>query len=254
MTERSSATLLPEALYVWLVPSEHVQEQPGSWRIRKWDTEPFPEANFRMPSAELSPAFAARCRPAVKTYLTRAEQAVLKIGKQYPEHYRNVLERDASEARKLLDEIEAAIDGRSSVVASTVEATDGPYSYEYIHEPRSGRPEGGHYRVRDKGDNRIATCYLEENAKTIVAALNASSPPSSIEAFEEYDGWRELEELVQACRDLHVHGATEKVIGGIVAALSAYDNVVPQAGTASPVSDSQAAGTTPQSAMPESDK
>lgn len=37
---------LPSAIYVWLVPSEHVLEQPGSWRIRKWDTEPFPEANF----------------------------------------------------------------------------------------------------------------------------------------------------------------------------------------------------------------
>lgn len=36
----------PAALYIWLVPSEHVLEQPGSWRIRKWDTEPFPEANF----------------------------------------------------------------------------------------------------------------------------------------------------------------------------------------------------------------
>lgn len=33
----------PTTLYVWLVPSEEVQEQPGSWRIRKWDTEPFPE-------------------------------------------------------------------------------------------------------------------------------------------------------------------------------------------------------------------
>ena len=34
----------PASIYVWLVPSEHVLEQPGSWRIRKWDTAPFPEA------------------------------------------------------------------------------------------------------------------------------------------------------------------------------------------------------------------
>lgn len=40
------ATDKPAAIYVWLVPSEHVLEQPGSWRIRKWDTEPFPEANY----------------------------------------------------------------------------------------------------------------------------------------------------------------------------------------------------------------
>jgi hypothetical protein len=42
----------PSAIYVWLVPSEHVQEQPGSWRIRKWDIEPFPEANFALESRD----------------------------------------------------------------------------------------------------------------------------------------------------------------------------------------------------------
>lgn len=41
-----SSRALPSAIYVWLVPSEDVLEQPGSWRIRKWDTTPFPEANF----------------------------------------------------------------------------------------------------------------------------------------------------------------------------------------------------------------
>lgn len=40
----------PPRIYVWLVPSEEVQEQPGSWRIRKWDTAPFPEANFALAS------------------------------------------------------------------------------------------------------------------------------------------------------------------------------------------------------------
>lgn len=50
----SDATLqsLPKVIYVWLVRSEEVQDQPGSWRIRKWDTEPFPEANFSISSAE----------------------------------------------------------------------------------------------------------------------------------------------------------------------------------------------------------
>lgn len=42
---RSPATCEhPKAIYVWIVPSETVLDQPGSWRIRKWDTEPFPEA------------------------------------------------------------------------------------------------------------------------------------------------------------------------------------------------------------------
>jgi hypothetical protein len=35
--------MTPTTIYVWLVPSEVMLEQPGSWRIRKWDTEPFPE-------------------------------------------------------------------------------------------------------------------------------------------------------------------------------------------------------------------
>lgn len=39
---------MPSAIYVWLVPSEEVQEQPGSWRIRKWDTAPFHEANYTL--------------------------------------------------------------------------------------------------------------------------------------------------------------------------------------------------------------
>jgi len=40
--------MMPSAIYVWLVPSEEVLDQPGSWRIRKWDTAPFPEANFTL--------------------------------------------------------------------------------------------------------------------------------------------------------------------------------------------------------------
>lgn len=47
----SGSATPPAAIYVWLVPSEQVLEQPGSWRIRKWDTEPFPEANFHLRSA-----------------------------------------------------------------------------------------------------------------------------------------------------------------------------------------------------------
>jgi hypothetical protein len=34
---------LPKALHVWLVPSEEVLDQPGSWLIRKWDMQPFVE-------------------------------------------------------------------------------------------------------------------------------------------------------------------------------------------------------------------
>lgn len=50
------ATSQPSAIYVWLVPSEQVLEQPGGWRIRKWDTAPFPEANFTLsPKEDVGP-------------------------------------------------------------------------------------------------------------------------------------------------------------------------------------------------------
>lgn len=55
---------IPASIYVWLVPSEEVQEQPGSWRIRKWDTTPFPEANFTLARSErtnVDPALPALC-------------------------------------------------------------------------------------------------------------------------------------------------------------------------------------------------
>jgi hypothetical protein len=44
MSQQSPDKQQPSTIYVWLVPSEQVLDQPGSWRIRKWDTEPFPEA------------------------------------------------------------------------------------------------------------------------------------------------------------------------------------------------------------------
>ena len=42
----------PPAIYVWLVPSEHMLDQPGSWRIRKWDTAPFPEATHKLSAGD----------------------------------------------------------------------------------------------------------------------------------------------------------------------------------------------------------
>lgn len=57
---------MPSAIYVWLVQSEQVLEQPGSWRIRKWDTEPFPEANFTLPHS---------CTEAVNEAAIRLDEA-----------------------------------------------------------------------------------------------------------------------------------------------------------------------------------
>ena len=82
----------------------------------------------RMPSAGTTSDFAARCRPAVKAYLTKAEQAVLKVGKPdgYPEHYRKLLDDDANRARTLLDDIEALIDGKQPVPSTGATHTDHP--------------------------------------------------------------------------------------------------------------------------------
>lgn len=52
------------------------------------------------------------------------------------------------------------------------------YSYEKIY----GEDD---YRVRDGQDNRIATCWVEENAKLIVAALNGQPPGTIAPAVEK---------------------------------------------------------------------
>lgn len=50
------------------------------------------------------------------------------------------------------------------------------YRYERISPDRDG---GTHFRVADdRTDSRIATCYSEENAKLIVAALNGGDSPA----------------------------------------------------------------------------
>lgn len=46
------------------------------------------------------------------------------------------------------------------------------YSYELVNDD--------HFRVQDGNDNCVATCYAEENAKTVVAALNKASRLSAL--------------------------------------------------------------------------
>ena len=48
----------------------------------------------------------------------------------------------------------------------------GPFGYEKIKD---------YFRVHDSADNRIATCWLEENAVTLVRMLNDGGP----QAFED---------------------------------------------------------------------
>ena len=44
------------------------------------------------------------------------------------------------------------------------------YSYEAITDSAGAR----HFRVRDADDNRVATCFLEDNARLVVGALNVA--------------------------------------------------------------------------------
>jgi len=48
----------------------------------------------------------------------------------------------------------------------------GPYTYSA--QQGSGGLNDVHFRVQDVQDNRIATCYLEENARLIVGLMNAN--------------------------------------------------------------------------------
>ena len=43
------------------------------------------------------------------------------------------------------------------------------FSYEKISPDADGRT---HFRIRDANDDRIATCYVEDNAREIVIRLN----------------------------------------------------------------------------------
>ncbi|MGB6053776.1 MAG: hypothetical protein WBG17_00905 [Burkholderiaceae bacterium] len=45
-----------------------------------------------------------------------------------------------------------------------------PYTIQTINDPSA--PAGVHFRVTDSGDNRVATCYAEQNAQMVTAALN----------------------------------------------------------------------------------
>lgn len=49
------------------------------------------------------------------------------------------------------------------------------YSYEKISPDSEGKT---HFRISDPFDNRIATCYQEENAKIVVKALNGDRMPA----------------------------------------------------------------------------
>lgn len=66
MSQPSATKSFPSALYVWLVRSEEVLDQPGSWRIRKWDTEPFPEANFTVSETAMPGVITCECGVTVK--------------------------------------------------------------------------------------------------------------------------------------------------------------------------------------------
>lgn len=67
------------------------------------------------------------------------------------------------------------------------------YSYEVIKG--TSIHEAEHYRISDPEDNRIGTCYLPENAKRIVDALNASLQ------CERCNGTGKVEKACSMCCD-----------------------------------------------------
>ena len=87
----------PSAIYVWLVPSEEVLEQPGSWRIRKWDIEPFPEANYTLAaSSERKP------RDLLQIIVDYHRLASKDFDAKYPSHANALMEDIVNEAERLL--------------------------------------------------------------------------------------------------------------------------------------------------------
>jgi hypothetical protein len=54
-----------------------------------------------------------------------------------------------------------------------------PYAYDTLTDPH--KRERVSFRVRDAQDNRIGTCYLEDHARLIVAALNGFQATAAVE-------------------------------------------------------------------------
>src|SRR5258705_8060170 len=76
------------------------------------------------------------------------------------------------------------------------------FSYETIAD-MSVRG-GYHYRVRDAADNRIATCYVEENAQFIVDQLNvAAHTEAAVKAASEQarERMRAIMDTFRGCPD-----------------------------------------------------
>lgn len=53
------------------------------------------------------------------------------------------------------------------------------FGYQKIENDVDGRT---HYRVHDSNDDRIATCYVEDNAKLVVRLLNLGAEAAKNDA------------------------------------------------------------------------
>lgn len=77
----------------------------------------------------------------------------------------------------------------------------GPFSYERL------TAQDVSFRIRDADDNRLGTCYVEENAKTITDALNKLHSAPQREEHPSVHRWNIFEEAGSGnlilCRGLH---------------------------------------------------
>jgi hypothetical protein len=85
-------------------------------------------------------------------------------------------------------------------------ATPAPFSgrtYSYTRIGALSNGQGGHFRIADDRDNGIGSSYLEENARLIVAALNAYAMAPVCPSLEQV---REEEAMVEAARKAALKG------------------------------------------------
>ena len=196
--------LLPPAIYVWIVPSEDMLDQPGSWRIRKWDTEPFPEANFTLSGQRGSPADAT---------LRLAQPR--DIGKELIASLEEVRDRQQSETKATSETagvptvVTAALTLAKAALERWAELY-GKWSSESAHAARllPGNPLGRQpVRARDIGERALVVGHvgqeqprLERRVEGVGMQLNLRIGGRLRGATGQLRGWEPLTSSARASR------------------------------------------------------
>lgn len=86
----------------------------------------------------------------------------------------NAIANEIGQAGHDFEGLARALGSAHDLAEKLVSVPSGPFNYESIGDEsvKTGPTPGVHYRIHDAKDNRIATCYDQDNARFIVGQLN----------------------------------------------------------------------------------